>query len=63
MKRVSVTVDSNIVFVIIDNVVMMINASVNAKNLLTKVYAIKDLFGIPVIVSLNVINPVSLVSI
>ena len=63
MKRVSVTVDSNIVFVITDNLVMMINAGVNAKNLLTKVYAIKDLFGIPVIVSLNVINPVILVSI
>ena len=32
MKRVSVNVDSNIVFVIINNVEMMINAGVNAKN-------------------------------
>ena len=32
MKRVSVNVDSNIVFVIINNVGMMINAGVNAKN-------------------------------
>ena len=32
MKRVSVNVDSNIVFVIINNVEMMINAGVNANN-------------------------------
>ena len=32
MKRVSVNVDSSIVFVIINNVEMMINADVNAKN-------------------------------
>ena len=33
---------------------MMINAGVNAKNWLIKAYAIKDLFGILVIVSANV---------
>ena len=37
--------------------------SVNAKNWLIKVYAIKDLFGILETVSVNVINPVILVSI
>ena len=42
---------------------MMINAGVNAKNWLIKAYAIKDLFRILVIVSVNVINPVVLVSI
>ena len=42
---------------------MMINAGVNAKNWLIKAYAMKDLFGILVTVSVNVINPVILVSI
>ena len=42
---------------------MMINAGVNAKNWLIKVYMIKDLFGILVIVSMDVINPAVLVSI
>ena len=32
MKRVSVNVDSSIVFVIINSVEMMINADVNAQN-------------------------------
>ena len=63
MKHVSVNVDLTVVFVVINNVGMMINADVNAKNWLIKAYAIKDLFGIPVIVSTNVINPVILVSI
>ena len=49
--------------VIINNAGMMINAGVNAKNLLIKVYALKDLLGTLVIVSVNVINPVILVSI
>ena len=48
---------------VINNVVMKINAGVNAKNRLIKVYARKDLFGILVIVSVNVINHVKLVSI
>ena len=63
MKCVSVNVDLTVVFVIITNVGMMINAGVNAKYWLIKSYAIKDLFRIQVIVSVNVINPVILVSI
>ena len=38
---------------------MKTNADVNVKNDLTKEYAIKDLFGILVIVSVNVINHVT----
>ena len=49
--------------VIIKNVGMIINAGVNAKNWLIKVYAIKNLFGILVTVSANVISLVTLVSI
>ena len=63
MKRVSVNVNLTVVFVIINNVGMMINAVVNANNSLIKAYAIKDLFGILVIVSVNVINLVISVSI
>ena len=63
MKHVSVHADLTVVFVIINNVAMMIMAGENGKNWLIKVYAIKDLFGILVIVSANVINPVILVSI
>ena len=51
------------VFVIINKGGRKINAGVNVKNWLTKVYAIKDLFRILVIVSMNVINHVILVSI
>ena len=42
---------------------MKINVDVNAKNELIKVYVIKDMFGIQVIVSVNVINLVILVNI
>ena len=49
--------------VTINNVGMMINAGVNAKNWLIKAYAIKDLFGILVVVSASVINPLILESI
>ena len=42
---------------------MMINAGVNAKNYLIKVYVIQDLPGIQVIVNANVINHVMLVNI
>ena len=49
--------------VIINNVGMMINAGVNAKNWLIKAYAIKDLFGILVVVSASVINLLILESI
>ena len=62
MKCVSVYVDLIVVFVIINNVGMMINAGVNTKDSLIQAYALKDLFGILVIVSVNVINPVILVS-
>ena len=34
----------------------MINVDANLKNWLIKVYAIKDMLGIPVIVSVNLIN-------
>ena len=63
MKRVDVNIDLTVFFAIINNVGMMINAGVNAKNWLIKAYAIKFLFGILVIVSASVRNPVILVSI
>ena len=50
-------------FVIISNAGIEINEDVNVKNRLIKVYLIKDLFGIQVIVSMNVINLVILVNI
>ena len=40
-----------------------INVDVNAKNWLTEVYVINDLFGILLIANVNVINHVVLVSI
>ena len=60
MKNVNINADQIQAFVIINNVGMMINAGENAKNLLRKVYAIRDLFGIQVIVSVNAINHVML---
>ena len=51
------------VFVTINNVGTKINADVNAKNWLIKVYAIKDLFEIQVVANVNVINCVTLLSI
>ena len=56
MKIVNVNVDQAQVFVIINNVGIMINADVNVKNCLTKEYVIKNLFGILAIVNVNVIN-------
>ena len=50
-------------FVIINNVGIKINADVNVKNWLTKVYVIKEMYGILVIMSVNVISHVILVSI
>ena len=50
-------------FVIINNAGIKINVGVNVKNWLIKVYVIKDLFGILVIASANVINLVILVNI
>ena len=38
---------------------IMLNVDVNAKNLSTKEYAMKDFFGIQVIVHVNVINYVT----
>ena len=62
-KRVSVNVDLTVVFVIINNVGMMINAGVDAKNWLIKAYTIKYRLGILVIVNANVVNPAILVNI
>ena len=41
----------------------MINVNANVKNLLIKIYAIKDMLGILVIVNVNAINRAMLVSI
>ena len=43
-------------FLLKNNVGIMINADVNGKNWLTKEYLIKDLFGIQVIANVNLIN-------
>ena len=61
-KRVSINVDQMQLFLIINNLGMMKNVDENVKKWLTKVYAIKDMLGIPVIVSVNVLNHVMLVS-
>ena len=58
-----VSVDQIQVFVIINNVGKKINVDVNVKNQLIKVYKIKDLFGILVIVNANAINLVILMNI
>ena len=50
-------------FVITNNVGIMIGVDVNVKNLLTKEDAKKDLFEIQVFVNVNVINRVTLVNI
>ena len=62
-KHVGVNVDWMQVFVIINNIGIMINVDVNVKNWLLKVYAIKDMLGTLLIVSVNVIKHVILVSI
>ena len=43
-------------FVIISNSGMEINAGISVKNWLIKEFVIRDLFGIQVIVNVNVIN-------
>ena len=48
------------VFIIISKGRFKINANVNVKNWLIKEYAIKNVFGIQVIVNMNVINNVIL---
>ena len=50
-------------YVIINSVGIKINVDVNLKNLLIKEYVIKDLFEIPVVVSVNVIKLVISVNI
>ena len=60
MKLAYLNVDLIQVFVTINKSRIMINSDVNAKNRLTKEYVIKDLFGIQVIVNVNVINHVML---
>ena len=60
MKLINVNVDLMQVFVTISKVGMNINADVNTNNLLAKEYVIKDLFGIQLIVNINVINHVIL---
>ena len=62
-KRVNVSVNSEPIFVTINNVGININVSVNAKNQLIKGFMIKDLFGILVIANVNVINGVMLVNV
>ena len=63
MKLVGVNVDWMQLFVIIDNAGTKINVDLNVKNELTEVDGIKDLFGVLVIVNVNVINPVMSVNI
>ena len=63
MKHVNVCVNLEKMFVIIKNVRIKINVDVNVNNYLIKEYVIKDLFGILVIVNVNVIKRVILVNI
>ena len=63
MKHVNANVDWMQFFVIINNVGIKINANASVKNKFIKVYVIKILFGILVIMNVNVINHVILVSI
>ena len=60
MKPVNVNADQIQVFVMVNNVGMMINADMNAKNSLAKGYVTGDLFAIQVILSENVISQVML---
>ena len=60
MKHVYANVDQMQVFLIIHKGRMKINADINAKNGLTKVYGIKDIFRIQVISNVNVMNHVML---
>ena len=58
VKLVGVNVEQMLVFAVINKGEIKINADVSVKNQLTKVDLIKDLFGILVIVNVNVINHV-----
>ena len=63
MKHVDVYVNLEKMFVIIKNVRIKINVDVNVNNYLIKEYVIKDLFGILVIVNVNVIKRVIFVNV
>ena len=63
MKLVNLSVNFEKMFVVINNIGIKINVDVNAKNKLIKECVIKDLFGILVIVSVNVIKRVILVNV
>ena len=56
MKAANLNVNQMQVVVTTNNVAMKMNADMNANNLLTKVYVMQDLFGMQVIVVVNVIN-------
>ena len=56
MKLIGANVVSMQVFVIINNVGIMKNLDVNVNNLLTKLYMIKNLFGILINVNVTVID-------
>ena len=60
MKLVNVNVNQMQVFVIINNVGIILNADVNVKNRLTKEYVIEDLSRILTIANVNGINHVVL---
>ena len=60
MSLVHVNINYMQVFVIINNVGIMINADVNVKNWLTKVDVLMIVFGILAYVNVNVINHVML---
>ena len=60
MKLINVNVGQIQVFPIISKGGIKTNADFNTKNSLTKKYVMKDLFGILVIVIVNVINHVML---
>ena len=62
LKLVNVSVNLGIMFVIINNVGIKINADVNVKNQSIKKHVIKNLFGILVIVIVNAIKRVMLVN-
>ena len=63
MKHVSVYVDKMQLFAIIKKYGMKINIDANVTNSMIKVYVIKDMLRILVIVNVNVINHLMLVSI
>ena len=63
MKHVSVYVDKMQLFAIIKKYGMKINVDANVTNSMIKVYVIKDMLRILVIVNVNVINHLMLVSI